>query len=66
MDPNEPSRVIKIDKRLNKELEQQFTEFLSLNQDVFSWTHVDIVEIHLDVMCHRLNIDPKAKPVCQK
>ena len=25
-----------------------------------------MVGIHLEVMCHRLNIDPQAKPVCQK
>ena len=29
MDPNEPSRDVKIGKRLKKELTQQLTEFLS-------------------------------------
>ena len=36
VDPNEPSRVVKIEKRLKKELAQQLAEFLSLNQDVFT------------------------------
>ena len=31
-----------------------------------AWTYTDILGIHPEVMCHRLNIDPKAKPVCQK
>ena len=66
VDPNEPSRVVKICKGLKKELAQQFAEFLSLNQDVFSWTHMDMVGIHPEVMCHRLNIDPQAKPLSQK
>ena len=66
MDPNELSRVVKINKGLKKELAQQFTEFLSLNQDVFVWTHTDIVGIHPEVMCHQLNIDPHANPVHQK
>ena len=35
VDPNEPSRVVKIDKGLKTELAQQFADFLSLNQDVF-------------------------------
>ena len=35
MDPNEPSRVIKISQGLKKELAQQLTEFLCHNQDVF-------------------------------
>ena len=38
VDPNEPSCVVKIDKGLKKELAHQFSEFLSLNQDVFVWT----------------------------
>ena len=66
MDPNEPSRVFKIGKGLKKELTRQLTEFLSLNQDMFVWTHIDMVGIHLDVMCHLLNINPQAKPVRQK
>ena len=66
VDPNEPSRVVKISKGLKKKLAQQLTKFLSLNQDVFTWTHVDMIGIHPGVMCHRLNIDPQAKPVCQK
>ena len=55
VDPNELSRVVKIGKGLKKELAQQLTEFLSLNHDVFVWTHADI---HPKVMCHQLNIDP--------
>ena len=31
VDPDEPSRVVKIDKGLKNELAQQFSEFLSLN-----------------------------------
>ena len=33
---------------------------------MFAWTYVDMVEIHPEVMCHWLNIDPQAKPICQK
>ena len=58
VDPNEPSRVVKIGKGLKKELAQQFTKFLSLNQDVFVWTYTDMEGIHPKVTCHRLNIDP--------
>ena len=36
------------------------------NLDVFVWTHIDMVGIHLDVMCHKLNIDPQVKPISQK
>ena len=66
MDPNEPSRVIKINKGLNKELAQQLTEFLCHNQDMFAWTHADMAGIHPEIMCYRLNIDSQAKLVRQK
>ena len=66
VDPNEPSRVIKIDKGLNKELAQQLMEFLYDNTNMFAWMHVDIVGIHLEIMCHRLNIDLQAKAMRQK
>ena len=36
VDPNKPSRAVKIGKRLKGELVQQLAEFLSLNQDVFA------------------------------
>ena len=66
MDPNEPDLAIKIGKGLKGELAQQFAEFLYLNQDVFAWTHADMVRIHPEVICHRLNIDPQAKPMIHK
>ena len=57
VDPNEPSRVIKISKGLNKELAQELIEFLRYNQDMFAWMHADMIGIHPEIMCHRLNID---------
>ena len=57
VDPNEPSRVFKIGRRLKGELAQQLVECLSLNQDMFAWIHANMVGIHPEVMLHRLNID---------
>ena len=50
VDPNKPNCVVKISKGLKNELAQQFADFLSLNQDVFVWTHADMVGIHPEVM----------------
>ena len=36
-----------------------------MNQDVFAWTHADMVGIHPEIMCHRLNINPQVKAVHQ-
>ena len=65
VDLKEPSRVVKIGKCLSNKLAEQLIEFLKKNQDVFVWTHVNIV-VHPDMMYHRLNINPQAKPLCQK
>ena len=65
MDPNEPSRVVKIKKRV-KEGTSIVVHKISLNQYVFGWTLEEMVGIHPEVMCHRLNIHPQAKPVRQK
>ena len=66
MDPKELSQVVKFDKYLRSELGQKLTGFLRENHDIFTWTDVDMVGIHLEVMCHWLNIDPQAKPMHQK
>ena len=39
-------------------------ELLRHDQDVFTWMHVDMIGIHPEIMCHRLNNDPQAKPLC--
>ena len=33
---------------------------------MFAWTHEDMIGIHPDIMCHRLNISPDFKPLRQK
>ena len=66
VDPNEPSWVVKIGKRLGTKLAQQLIDFLHRNQDVFAWTHANMVGIHPKIICHWLNTDPQTKPMCQK
>ena len=48
------------------ELKEEPTHFLMANLDVFAWTHEDMVGIHPDIMCHRLNISLDFKPIRQK
>ncbi|KAM2286748.1 hypothetical protein ACFX1S_039183 [Malus domestica] len=37
-----------------------------MNTEVFAWSYEDMPGISPDVICHRLSIDPKIKPVRQK
>lgn len=66
IDDNEPTRVLKVGANLREDIVCDLTNFLKTNLVVFVWTHADMVGISLDVICHQLNIDPKAKPVRQK
>ena len=40
--------------------------FLKENQDVFSWSHKDMLGIDPLVMVHRLNVSPTFPPIHQK
>ena len=62
----EPTRVLKLGESLSHELKKELTCFLKANLDVFAWTHEDMIGIHLDIMCHHLNINPDFKPIQQK
>ena len=55
--------MLKLGENLSHELKEGLTCFLKANLDVFAWTHEDMVGIHPDVMCHRLNISPDFKPI---
>ncbi|KAM1081672.1 hypothetical protein ACFX19_020728 [Malus domestica] len=37
-----------------------------MNTEVFAWSYKDMLGISPDIICHRLSIDPKTKPVRQK
>ena len=62
----EPTRVLKLGENLSNELKEELTCFLKANLDAFTWTHEHMVRIHLDVICHRLNISPDFKLILQK
>ncbi|XP_052193804.1 uncharacterized protein LOC127802147 [Diospyros lotus] len=59
-------RCLKLGKNLAPEVKCQLVEFLKANLDVFAWNHEDMVGIALEVMSHRLNVDPSYRPVRQK
>ncbi|XP_074347670.1 uncharacterized protein LOC141686541 [Apium graveolens] len=66
VDPNDPSKVLRISSNLSLDLREDLARFLRRNLDVFAWSHSDMIGIEPNVMCHRLNLDPKKKRVRQK
>ena len=45
---------------------QALTTFLRENQDVFTWSHEDMLKINLSIMVHKLNESPSFPPIRQK
>ena len=63
---NDPDKVVKIGSQLDPLLQKELIVFLKANLDVFAWNHLDMCGISLEVMVHKLNIDPSIHPVKQK
>ncbi|XP_019246477.1 PREDICTED: uncharacterized protein LOC109226132 [Nicotiana attenuata] len=51
---------------LTPELRIELIQFLSNNIDCFSWSHLDMTGIPLEITSHILSVDPKFMPVKQK
>lgn len=47
-------------------MHEQVTNFLKTNQDLFAWAYEEMTGISLDVITHKLNVDPEHKLVKQK
>ncbi|XP_031260917.1 uncharacterized protein LOC116119106 [Pistacia vera] len=62
----DPTRILKVGSSLNKGMTDNLVSFLKKNLDMFAWVHVDMLGISPKVMCHRLNINPKAWSIRQK
>ena len=60
------TKITKIGARLEPEMKSKVTQFLGDNQDVFDWTHEDMLGIEKEVIVHHLSVDPMQKLVQQK
>ena len=58
LDSSRPERITRIGTLASWLVRQTFTVFLRDNQDVFAWTHEDMLEIDPSVIVHRLNVSP--------
>ncbi|KAM1580634.1 hypothetical protein ACFX1Z_041919 [Malus domestica] len=56
-----PNRMVKIGTTLSPPIRLALISFLQENTEVFTWSYKDMPGIYLDIICHRLSIDPKTK-----
>ncbi|XP_072083529.1 uncharacterized protein [Arachis hypogaea] len=47
-------------------VKQRIINLLRANANLFAWTPMDMPRIDPDLICHKLQIDPKARPISQK
>ncbi|KAM1104893.1 hypothetical protein ACFX13_013508 [Malus domestica] len=58
--------MVKIGITLSPPIRLVLISFLQENIEVFAWSYEDMSGISPDIICHRLSINPKTKPVRQK
>ncbi|KAM2034912.1 hypothetical protein ACFX16_038066 [Malus domestica] len=61
-----PDRMVKIGTTLSPPIRLALISFLQENTEVFAWSYKDMPDISPNIICHRLSINPKTKPVRQK
>jgi len=66
LDDNVLSRITRIGTQVDPLVHKELALFLKNNQDVFAWTHEDILGINPSVMVHKLNMSSSFLPVRQK
>ena len=59
-------KVLKIGTALPTSEKEKMISFLRANQDVFAWKHEDMRKIDRKIIQHRLNVNPKCKPIQRK
>ena len=64
--PGDSTKVLKIGTTFLTSEKEKTISFLRENQDVFAWKHEDMPRIDRKIIQHRLNVNPKCKPVRQK
>ena len=57
------TKVLKIGSTLPTLEKEIMVSFLRANQDVFAWKHEDMPGIDRKIIQHRINVNPKCKPV---
>lgn len=65
VDEDDPSRVVRVGTKITDTIFNELQNLLVEYNDIFAWSHEDMPGIDPRIMCHRLAIDKKYKPVKQ-
>ena len=62
LDDSKPNQTTRIGTLASPKVCLALTTFLKDNQDVFAWSHEDMLGIDPSVMMHKLNVPPSFPP----
>ena len=63
LDDSRPERTTRVGTLASWPVRQELTTFLRDNQDVFAWSHEDMLGIDPTIMIHKLNMSPSFSPI---
>ena len=63
LDESRPERTTRMGTLASPLIRQDLAAFLRMNQDVFTWSHKDMLGIDPSVIVHRLNVNPASSPI---
>jgi hypothetical protein len=66
LDDEHPKKSTRIGANLAPQTRKSIIHFLKKNKDVFAWSHEDMPGIDPSIISHKLNIDPRLRPIKQK
>ena len=54
----EPMKTTRIGTTLSTEMKKKLAQFLKDNLDIFTWSHEDMPSVFIEIIQHKLNVDP--------
>jgi hypothetical protein len=66
LDPRVPNRAVNIGTEISLQEQVVLLQFLDKNNDIFVWSTSDLVGVSREVIEHKLQVNPDAKPKKQK
>jgi hypothetical protein len=66
LDPRVPDKIVCIGVEASQEEQMKLLSFLDKNSDAFAWSTLDLVGVSREVIEHRLQVSPSARPKKEK
>ena len=63
LSPNDDNRQVRVGSQLEDSEKEEVVRCLRAYADIFAWTPVDMLGISPDIISHRLNVQPGARPI---